>query len=40
MLANSTKRLDGAKAIFEQCVFPDKVTVKNGYEIEKPHNWK
>jgi len=38
--ANGTKRLDGAKAIFEQCIFPDKVTAQNGYEIEKPHSWQ
>lgn len=39
-LANATKRLDGAKAIFEQCVFPDKVITQNSYEIERPHKWQ
>jgi uncharacterized LabA/DUF88 family protein len=39
-IANGTKNLAGAKIIFEQCVFPEKIHCENGYSIEKPDKWK
>jgi uncharacterized LabA/DUF88 family protein len=38
-LANSTRKLQGSVALFASCQLPDKITLPNGYVIQKPSKW-
>ena len=40
IIADNTKNLDGAKAVFANSLLQKEITLPNGFKIQRPNEWR